>query len=244
MKLASHEPEPARPVSLHLMAGLIIAIVAGVLGWAVLSLPKEAAGLTGHSLAQLSKSGVTNPVTAAVLNYRGYDTLLEIAVLLLALLGTWAVTRTEPVANPPPPSVVLLAFVRMVLPVMVLIAGYLLWIGAFAPGGAFQAGAVVAGAILLWLLADARRSSLPAERWQLPLLALGLAVFIAVAVGVMGDGRTLLEYPPAHAGLLILLIEAAALISIALTLAALYLGGRSAEELATKNSATGGKEVQ
>ena len=37
--------------------------------------------------AHLAESGVTHPVTAVLLNYRGYDTLLEIAVLLLALLA-------------------------------------------------------------------------------------------------------------------------------------------------------------
>jgi hypothetical protein len=56
---------------------------------------------------------------------------------------------------------------------------------------------------------------------------LGLSVFIAVAVGVMAGGGKLLEYPRAHAGMLILLIESAALISIALTLAALFVGGRA-----------------
>ena len=112
-----------------------------------------------------------------------------------------------------------------------VIAGYLLWIGSFAPGGAFQAGAVLAGGIVLWLLADGGRTALPRSSWLRFLLSLGLAVFIAVAAGVMMiPGGRLLEYPPAHAGTLILLIESAALISIALTLAALFVGGRPPEE--------------
>ena len=204
---------------------------AGALGWAVLSLPREASGLTAASLEQLPKSGVTNPVTAAVLNYRGYDTLLEIGVLLLAVLGVWSVAKADAASNPPPASPVLGSFLRLLLPVMLLIAGYLLWIGSFAPGGAFQAGAVLAGGIVLWLLADGGRTALPRSSWLRLLLSLGLAVFIAVAAGVMMiPGGRLLEYPPAYAGTLILLIESAALISIALTLAALFVGGRPPEE--------------
>jgi len=53
-------------------------------------------------------------------------------------------------------------------------------------------------------------------------LALGLMVFVAVAVAVLGHA-TLLTYPPALAGGLILTIEAALTLSIGLTLAALYL---------------------
>lgn len=61
-------------------------------------------------------------------------------------------------------------------------------------------------------------------------LVLGLAVFVTVAVAVMADGGKLLDYPRAHAGSLIMLIESAALISIGLTLAALFVGGRPEED--------------
>ena len=42
---------------------------------------------------------------------------------------------------------------------------------------------------------------------------------------MFGDGR-FLEYPDGHAGDLILLIETAALVSISVTLGALFFGGR------------------
>ena len=59
---------------------------------------------------------------------------------------------------------------------------------------------------------------------------LPLAVFVGVGLGVMLLGRRLLDYPAGQAGLLILLIEAAALLSIGLTLGALFFGGRPALE--------------
>ena len=54
--------------------------------------------------------------------------------------------------------------------------------------------------------------------------ALGLVVFMVVAVAMILLGGVLLEFPASFAGALILLIEAAATISIGVTLAALFLG--------------------
>lgn len=211
----------------RLMIVLLVLTLAVALGWAVCSLPENSSGLAVTALAQLPNSGVLNPVTAAVLNYRGYDTLLEIAVLLLAVIGVWSVAQAEPPAAFEPASPVLLSFLRIVVPLMILIAGYLLWIGSFAPGGAFQGGAVLAGVLVLLRLSNQGLAIWSHEVWLRLCLVLGLSVFIAVAVGVMAGGGKLLEYPRARAGMLILLIESAALISIALTLAALFLGGRA-----------------
>ena len=212
---------PARAVVLL----LVLAVAAG-LGWTIFSLPRDSSGLTGPALAQLPNSGVTNPVTAAVLNYRGYDTLMEVAVLLLAVLGVWSVARAENEPATQPASPVLLSFLRLALPVMLLVVGYLLWIGSFAPGGAFQGGAVLAAALILLRLANPGHTACWREDWLRIGLVLGLSVFIAVAAGVMAGGNKLLEYPRGHAGTLILLIESAALVSIGLTLAALFVGGR------------------
>lgn len=57
-------------------------------------------------------------------------------------------------------------------------------------------------------------------------LVMGLGVFAAVGVVLILVSGRLLEFPPRFAGALILLIEAAATLSIGITLAALFLGGR------------------
>ena len=141
--------EETRFTAARLPVLLLVLTLAGALGRAVWSLPRDGSGLAEPALAQLPNSGVTNPVTAAVLNYRGYDTLLEIAVLLLAVLGVWSLAQAERAADSPPASPVFRSFIRLVVPLMILLAGYLLWIGAFAPGGAFQGGAVLAAALVL-----------------------------------------------------------------------------------------------
>ena len=80
-----------------LLLPLILALAAG-LGYTVLSLPDQAQGLQGTVADQLEKSGVSNPVTAVLLNYRAYDTLLEMAVLLLAavVIGLLMSTKLRP----------------------------------------------------------------------------------------------------------------------------------------------------
>jgi multisubunit Na+/H+ antiporter MnhB subunit len=208
---------------------LLALVLATLLLVAVLDLPMPAINLPVQVAANMAQSGVEHPVTAVLLNFRGYDTLLEIAVLLLALLGMLAVAgtqaalhvRTDP-AQPVRADPVLQALARLAVPLMILAAGYLLWAGAHRPGGAFQAGAVLAAAAVLLNLAGL----LPA--WSTPgrLLRLGLAggflLFLAVAAGLLVEAE-LLRYPPEHAGSLILLIEAGLTVSIGLILAGLFL---------------------
>lgn len=203
----------------------LLSFLAVGLGYAVLSLPAQAPGLSEYVVGNLKISGVSNPVTAVLLNFRGYDTLLEMGVLLLALLGVWSLSRVlQPSEASPGPVLDMLT--RLLVPLLILVAGYLLWVGANAPGGAFQAGAVLGAAGVLLLLAAWR----PGAGFSgLPLritLVMGLGMFVAVGMVLLVLGRRLLEYPPPFAGALILLIEAAATLSIGITLAALFLGGR------------------
>jgi multisubunit Na+/H+ antiporter MnhB subunit len=207
-------------------AGVLILLLAGglalALGWAMLSLPEFALRLPDEVAANLDQSGVAHPVTAVLLNFRGYDTLLEVAVLLLALLGVLALSRQAGGRAPVPAHPVLQTLARLLAPLMLLVAGYLLWVGAHAPGGAFQAGAVLAAAGVLLRLAGLLPAWAQPNRLLRAGLALGLAVFVAVAAAALLEG-SLLQYPPALAGALILLIEAGLTLSIGLVLASLYL---------------------
>ncbi len=207
-------------VALHL-------VLACGLGYAVMSLPSAAPGLSDAVANSLALSGVSNPVTAVLLNFRAYDTLLEMGVLLLALLAVWSLGST-PDAPPDdqPVGGVLALLARLLTPLLLLVAGYLLWVGGRAPGGAFQAGSVLGAAGVLLVLAGWR---LGRRFAQLPLrimLVAGLVLFMAVGLFVMLVGGDFLTYPHASAGGLILLIEAAATLSIGMILAALFLGIR------------------
>jgi multisubunit Na+/H+ antiporter MnhB subunit len=210
--------------ALNVLIVLLCTALALALGAAMLALPEFAVRLPAQVTANLGTSGVAHPVTAVLLNFRGYDTLLEVAVLLLALLGVFALSRhaDEPAPRATPAHPVLQTLARLLAPLMVLVAGYLLWIGAHAPGGAFQAGAVLAAAGVLLRLAGLLPSWASPNRLLRGGLALGLLVFLAVAVAGLPQG-SLLHYPVSLAGALILLVEAGLTLSIGLTLAGLYL---------------------
>lgn len=213
----------------RLLPILAAVILGGLLAPALLGQGRRAAGLTASVAERLGESGVANPVTAVLLNFRAYDTLLELVVMLLALMAIWAIAPARPpLLAQPAPALTLL--VRLVTPVIVVLAGYLLWIGAYAPGGAFQAGAVLAGVGILLVTAGSRSWPDGGQGHRAGAIV-GVSMFLVVGLAVsISGGREFLEYPRGHAKHLILLIESAAMIAIAVTITALYRGGRPARE--------------
>jgi multisubunit Na+/H+ antiporter MnhB subunit len=204
-------------------------IVVGGISWALLNLPQAGVDLGTLVRSRLAESGVSNVVTAVLLNFRGYDTLLEVAVLLLALLGVWTVhpkdeTFSEASSDFAQNSPLVGALLHLLAPLLVLIGAYLLWIGAYAPGGAFQAGAVLAAfGVMLYL--SGRLTPTPTATFSLKLLLIfGPGVFSLIALAVMFWGGALLEYPKDWASLLILAVETGVTISIAVTLVLLVSG--------------------
>jgi multisubunit Na+/H+ antiporter MnhB subunit len=117
----------------------------------------------------------------------------------------------------------LAAFFRLIAPLATVVAGYILWVGKHAPGGAFQAGSILAGVGILALFATGFKAGTDSVRRNLALV-LGLLAFCGVGLGMMGGSRSFLQYPTAWAGALILVIEAAATISIAAALVVLFIG--------------------
>jgi len=189
----------------------------------------------------LSASGVTYPVTAVLLNFRSYDTMLEMTVLFLAAVGSLMVYRSgrqwtnreessggQSVAVSP----VAEGATRILAPFGVLVGGYLVWRGSSAPGGAFQAGAVIGAIGVLLVLAGLSPISGPDARWIRVALAAGPAAFVlAGAAGLASTGR-FLGFPPGRAGTVITVIEVAVAVGVGVTLALLYAGGRMERPLA------------
>lgn len=220
--------EPQTGKTFRRCVALVLLLVAAWLGYVVLSLQALPAGLGEQVDGEMGNSGVSNPVTAVLLNFRGYDTLLEMAVLLLALLGVWSLDAPRR-KDERFPGAVLDMLSRLLTPVLLLVAGYLLWAGADAPGGAFQAGSVLAAAGVLLILSGWRPDQGLSSALLRVALVLGLGVFLLTGTALLLRG-SFLEYPAAQAGGLILLIESAATLSIGVTLAALFLGDRPGAE--------------
>jgi multisubunit Na+/H+ antiporter MnhB subunit len=106
----------------------------------------------------------------------------------------------------------------------VLLGIYLVWAGSSAPGGKFQGAAVLAAMWILVLLAGLRRPPHVADRRIRALLAAGPALFLALGgVGmVAADG--FLAWPDGFAKPLILGVEAALTVSVAVALGLLVAG--------------------
>lgn len=232
LRAASITSEDVTPIPLRRL-GLSWLFVAVVFAWVAVHIlavatPTATGSLPARVAEQLDNSGVGHPVTAVLLNFRAWDTLLELLVLLLALLGFRQVARRNrhpyDADRHPEPWPLLKAWSRSLAPLLVVAGGYLLWRGSAGPGGAFQAGAVLAAALVLLRLSG----QLPVfhwSRWPVRLAALagpGLFLTVAAALAVTGEGW--LSYPDGTATLLILLIESAATVSIAVTLAFLVAG--------------------
>lgn len=207
-----------------LVRSLVILGLAGLgaaLLFAVGTLPPAAIRLADQVAVNLAASGVSHPVTAVLLNFRGYDTFLEVAVLIIALLGMLAAGLP-----PPPPAgnrnAMLPTLARLATPLMILAAVYLLWAGAFRPGGAFQAAAVLAAAAVLLHLAEISPAWAENARSPRLLIAAGFLFFLFIAAALLTNGA-LLQYPNEHAGLLIVLIESGLTVSLAVNLAACFL---------------------
>ncbi len=228
MPASEDRPGPALAPALA-GAGLALA-----LGWAFLALP-ESAGLGPVVRNAAPGAGAENPVTAVLLAFRAWDTLLETIVLLAALLGVWALSRDEAWGLPPGlpqrvrPDGVLAGFGRILPPIGAVVGVYLVWAGTSRPGGAFQGGTVLAAVALLVSmagLAQAPRVTSGALRLVLvagPLVFLGMA-FIGAVLSLWQPGAAFLALPEAHAKSLILGIELMLTLSIAVTLAALVAG--------------------
>jgi multisubunit Na+/H+ antiporter MnhB subunit len=225
---ASAPVQPASPM-VKAIASLGSFIFSMLLFVVVLALPDRAPTLAPQAAAALPATGLGNPVTGVLLAFRSLDTLLETVVLFLALLGVWSLAapdswnaRPTLLAHAPPPALVLLA--RTLPPIGVMFGIYMFWEGATGPGGAFQAGTVLAA---MWILiAVAGLAALPRTGARPLRLMLVAGSVLFTLVGLLGylfaDG--FLSYPKDFAKPAILLIEAALTLSIAVTLAYLVAG--------------------
>jgi multisubunit Na+/H+ antiporter MnhB subunit len=214
-------PAP-RPSWLAVPVALLAAVAVAVVGLAAVGVEGVVDSGGAAALAATPATGLGNPVTGVLLVFRGLDTLLEMLVLLVVLLGAWAVMIPGPpgrihlVSRHTPLVGVLLTIVA---PLAVLVAVHLLVAGADEPGGAFQAGAVLAaGGVLLVLTGVLRPTARAGALVRLSALA-GLIAFVTVGAGALAFGRPIMALSGSWT---VYLIEAAMMVSIAVTLTLLF----------------------
>lgn len=172
----------------------------------------------------LANSGVKNPITAVLLNYRSFDTLLEVAVILLVAIAVKPDSH-EAALKPKlekHQKILLISLINTIVPIAILTSGYLLWIGASEPGGAFQAGALLAGAFIVLSSIHYSPSVLIRELVDFA-CGIGLAIFSIIGLLMLFRNGKFLQYSGAEASIMILIIEFCVTISIACILLNLYL---------------------
>lgn len=221
---------PAPGMAMEITVGLLRVLLAVAIALVVLSPTAPAPSLAEAAAEAMPDLGLGNPVTAVLLGYRALDTLLEKVVLLLGLIGVWSLTSDGSWGGAPPeladgaakPPLLLLS---RLLPPFGIVAGiYLVWAGADHPGGTFQGGAMLAG---MWLLAMMAGLAAPPDAGNSRLrfaLFIGPAAFLLVGFAgfLIADG--FLAYPPGLAKPLIVAVEAALTLSIAVIIALMVAG--------------------
>ncbi len=197
---------------------LSVLLVMAVLCFALLAEQVDPVRAYQLVFANIEQSGVTNPVTAVLLNFRAYDTFIELAVFFCVTIAVLPFLQ-----NDPPSEIsfrdesLLLQSCKVFIPPTILVSGYLLWVGASAPGGAFQAAALLAGCLVLVSLANAKSIDLSSCMVRGVLMS-GVAVFALVFLLTSLGNALPLNYPLDEAGLIILFIEFWATLGVALSL--------------------------
>jgi multicomponent K+:H+ antiporter subunit A len=146
----------------------VVALLAGsgtaALAWAVLTRPYDT--IAGYFLENsVPGGGGSNVVNVILVDFRGYDTLGEITVLALAGLGIAAMLAdlklTAPLRDdagrawsPDLHPTIMATLTRILLPLALLVAVFILLRGHNQPGGGFIAGLITAVALIVQYLAN------------------------------------------------------------------------------------------
>jgi multicomponent Na+:H+ antiporter subunit B len=223
--------------------------------------------------------GAANVVTAVLSSYRGFDTLGETSVIFAAGLGVammlgfgdraMADNPPAPGRPVPPPNiiddhVVLRVTAKLLIPMIALYAFYVQFHGDVGPGGGFQAGVILAVAVILFALVfglEAAMKAIP-PRVARGFAAIGVLVYAGVGVLNLVNGGTFLDYdhlfPPGveaqlpdaahhhwgqHFG--IMAIELGVLMTVSATMITVFYGfaGRSADRPRPSGAQVGGTQV-
>ncbi|HVY88549.1 MAG TPA: DUF4040 domain-containing protein [Hyphomonadaceae bacterium] len=195
----------------RMIAPALLAVgVGGVLVYAALGLPdfgnpsSPANAYVGRAYLEqaTSHTGAANVVTAVLASYRGFDTLGETAVIFAAgvgvalLLGFVERSPGRLSASAEEHHVVLRVTAKLLIPVIALYAFYVQFHGEISPGGGFQAGVILAVAVILHALAfglGETMKALPAGLVR-GCAALGVLVYAGLGVVSIANGGGFLDY--------------------------------------------------
>ncbi|MEO1327640.1 MAG: DUF4040 domain-containing protein [Pseudomonadota bacterium] len=139
---------------------------------------------------------IPNVVTAVLGSYRSYDTMGEVFVVFTAgigvlfLLGTRRVSRSleeeSKINLGLRHHLIPRTIGRLVIPFILLFGLYVQFHGEYGPGGAFQAGAIIAASLILYALLEGERHALELLPPQVLLFMMAGGALFYAAVGIAG----------------------------------------------------------
>jgi multicomponent K+:H+ antiporter subunit A len=232
-RVVPDDPRTALRTRLRRGRDVVLAVVAGTgmaaLSYAMLTRPAPQSISPFFLDRALPEGGGANVINVMLVDFRGFDTLGEIAVLGVAALTVYALLRRF---RPPRESALVPAqqreqalaadlvapgapadaprgymllpavLVGWLLPLAALIAGYLFLRGHNEPGGGFVAGLVVAIAIVTtYLVSGAQWVEARLHLNPLRWIGAGLLVAVGTGTGSMVLGYPFLTTHTAHADL-------------------------------------------
>lgn len=194
----------ARDVIISTIIGAVVATFAVA---AVIERPERTSVATWHLENSLELTGATDVVAAILADFRGTDTLLEIAVFAMAGVGVLTLLSTfhrEVSLEEESPTNPLIAahihkdsnnphedegrfstpftrvIARMLMPFALLIAFSHVLFGATAPGDGFSAGIVGGLALGLWYVVFGYTRARAQLTWVSPGRLIGIGLFLAI----------------------------------------------------------------
>lgn len=213
-----------------IVTAVTCALISAGLAIVLLMPPNSTVTLAPQVMAHLPPSGLDNPVAGVLFVYRAFDTMLEKVVLVMALIGVWSFASDRVwggVPGPDPdvrPNGILVFMAQLLPPFGLLFGIYMFWAGASQPGGAFQGGTVLAAMWILAIIAGLLRPPRTSRRVVRLLVVAGPAIFLAIGLAGFVVADAFLAYPAGYAKPLIIVVEAALTLSIAVTLGLVALG--------------------
>jgi multicomponent Na+:H+ antiporter subunit B len=204
--------ETARQDWRWLIAPAALALgVGGLLLYAALGLPalgdpaSPANAHVGRAYLETTPHdiGIPNVVTAVLSSYRGFDTLGETTVIFAAGIGVSLMLGFGPRSGYAPPPltagdqhVVLRVIAKLLIPLIALYAFYVQFHGDIGAGGGFQAGVIMAVAVILHALVFGLRDTMGAIPPRIVRGAASTGVLLYAGVGVICilNGGGFLDY--------------------------------------------------
>lgn len=134
---------------------IILGICAACLIYASFDLPIVNPNIHNEYLKKMPQDiGIASLVTSILASYRGYDTFLETLVVLVGCLAIYLLKNEQVVKKfyNIESDKIAQTITKIIFPLILMFALYILWHGEVSPGGGFQAGAVMANGFIIYMM--------------------------------------------------------------------------------------------